>query len=116
MPERLERGEDTGGLFGTFLRLAAEAGGKAFRILADGDGKTNANEFWTNLTYCHDFKIGSRGEWTLTPNAGLSYNYLKTDGFNAIFSDTLSAGIGYNGEANNSFQVHQAYASLRMRF
>lgn len=168
----------------------------------NANGKTNANEFMANITYGHDVGLGSRSEWTLTPSAGLSYNYLKTDGFteigslapltlqsqtaeslrseiglrldyrrewsgvtwlpyvhcgwqhefldtsqsinarfatgggiftvngpsssrntavfgtglNAIFSDTLSAGVGYNGEANNNFQIHQVFASLRMRF
>jgi len=169
---------------------------------AEADGKTNANEFWANITYGHDIELGSRAEWTLTPSAGISYNALHTDGFtetgslapltlqgqtaeslrseiglrldyrrewsgvtwlpyvhcgwqhelldtsqsvnarfatgggiftvngpgssrntavfgtglNAMFSDTLSAGVGYNGEANNNFQIHQVFASLRMRF
>jgi len=36
MPQRLERGEDACDLLGAFLRLAAEAGGESFGILADG--------------------------------------------------------------------------------
>jgi fibronectin-binding autotransporter adhesin len=169
---------------------------------ADADGKTNATDFWANITCGHDFHLGSRSEWTLTPSAGLSYNRLETDAFtetgslaplalqsqtseslrseiglrldyrrewsdvswipylhcgwqhefldtsesisarfatgggiftvtgssgsrntaifgtglNAIFSDNLSAGIGYNGEVNSDFQIHQAFASFRMRF